>query len=100
MEGRQIRFDPIEKSSIGTMPILITADWCPFTLAADNFWTTAAQSAGLTLGTFFADSDEGKRMMSTFKVAGIPCLIAAPGRLFYGLNISRDEATSFLNTAA
>jgi hypothetical protein len=98
VKGEQVRLLDMGKGSIGTLPILITADWCPFTLTAENFWTKAAQSVGLTLRVLNAESDEGKRIMSTVNVTGVPCLIAAPERLFYGMNINFDEATSFLNT--
>jgi len=90
----------IEKSSVGTLPTLVTANWCPFTLTAENFWMEATQAVGSHLRVLDAESDEGKSLIGTVNVAGVPCLVAAPERLFYGINLSLDEAKSFLTTKA
>ena len=97
MKGKKVRLHQMKKSSIGTLPILVKADWCPFTLTAENFWIEATQAVGLTLRVLDAESDEGKSIIGNVNVAGVPCLVAAPERLFYGLNINMDEAQSFLN---
>jgi hypothetical protein len=80
------------------LPTLVTANWCPFTLAAEKFWREATQAVGLPLRVLDAESNEGKSFMGTVKVAGVPCLVAAPERLSYGLNLSLDEAKIFLTT--
>jgi hypothetical protein len=90
----------IEKSSVGTLPTLVTANWCPFTLTGEDFWMEATQAVGSPLRVLDAESDEGKSLMGTVNVAGVPCLIAAPERLFYGINLSLDESKSFLTTKA
>ena len=79
------------------LPALVTAHWCPFTLAAEDFWKEATQAVGLPLRVLDAESDEGKSFMCTLKVAGVPCLVAAPERLLYGLNLSLEEAKTFLS---
>jgi hypothetical protein len=88
----------IEKSSVGMLPTLVTADWCPFTLTAEKFWMEATQAVGSPLKVLYAEGDEGKSLIGTVNVAGVPCLVAAPERLFYGINLSLDEAKSFLTT--
>jgi len=60
----------------------------------------ATQAVGSPLRVLDAESDEGKSLIGTVNVAGVPCLVAAPERLFYGLNLSLDEAKSFLTTKA
>lgn len=89
----------MEASSIGSLPALVTAEWCPFTLTAVNLWMEAAQSVGLTLRVVDAESEEGEEVIFAANVAGVPCLVATPERLFYGLRFSPSEAKSFLQSA-
>lgn len=77
-------------------PILITAKWCPFTVPARSFWQNAARKVGVELTIVDAESEEGGRIMAGSSVAGVPCLLLAPDRSFYGLEISDQEAKSLL----
>lgn len=79
-------------------PTLVTANWCPFTLTAKSFWNEAAIDAGLTLKVVDAETEEGAQIIVSAGVAGVPCLVAAPDRLLYGLQCSPSEAISFLQS--
>jgi hypothetical protein len=79
-----------------TYPILVTAKWCPYTLTAKNFWEKAATTAGAGITVVDAESDEGRNIILAKKVAGVPCLIKAPGSMVYGLQLSWEEALSNL----
>jgi hypothetical protein len=77
-------------------PTLVTAPWCPFTVPATGFWEAAAQAAGRTLHLLDAESDDGARVISSVGVAGVPCVVAAPGRLHHGYQLSSANARDFL----
>jgi len=77
-------------------PILVTAEWCPYTLPAIRFWEEAANSVGLPLSVYYAGLEDGDKIAASANVAGVPCLIASPEKLYYGLNINLSEAGSFL----
>jgi len=79
-----------------TYPILVTANWCPYTVTAKKYWETAAESAGVRITTVDAESDEGSNIMLAEKVAGVPCLITAPGSMVYGLHLSWEKTLSIL----
>lgn len=85
-------------SPIEGLPILVTADWCPYTLTAKNFWNEAAGSAGVDVKVVDAESEEGKQVIVTAKVAGVPCLVIKQDHLIYGLQWSASEAKSFLQS--
>jgi hypothetical protein len=89
----------MEVSSVGDLPTLVTAEWCPFTLTAKDLWMEAARGIGLTLRVVDAESEDGAQVMVAANVAGVPCLLAAPDRLFYGVQISPAEMKSFLQTS-
>ena len=85
--------------SIGNLPVLVTANWCPFTLTATNAWMEAARAVGLMLRVLDAESEEGEQVMMAARVPGVPCLVAAPDRLFVGTQFSPSEAEAFLQPA-
>src|SRR5262245_54024355 len=87
---------PIAAMETGHFPILITGPWCPFTVPAEPFWRQAAHRCGLKLREVSADSDEGASIIDTAGVAGVPCVMAAPGRLLYGYQLSPSQAADFL----
>ncbi|MGR3221414.1 MAG: hypothetical protein ACUZ8H_16580 [Candidatus Anammoxibacter sp.] len=90
---------PASKNIVGStndLPTLVVASWCPFTLPATELWKNAATAVGLTLKVVDAESEEGEQVMAGANVAGVPCLVAAQDRKYYGTQISEDEAKSFL----
>ncbi|MGR3178473.1 MAG: hypothetical protein ACUZ8E_10495 [Candidatus Anammoxibacter sp.] len=82
--------------SIDSLPTLVVASWCPFTLPATEFWNKVANAVGLTLKVIDAESEEGEQLISGANVAGVPCLVADQDRKHYGMQISEDDAKSFL----
>lgn len=87
----------IEALAIEDFPLLVTANWCPYTSTAKDFWNEAAQAVGTTVTTVDAESEEGLEFMVSASVAGVPCLVLAPDRLFYGLGYGASEARSLLH---
>ena len=81
---------------LGSLPALITARWCPFTVPADNFWRTAARRAGVTLRILDAESEEGSQVMVAAGVAGVPCALISPEQKRYGMELTPAEAEAFL----
>ncbi len=59
----------------------------------------ATRAIGLSLRVVDAGSEEGAQVMAAASVAGVPCLVAAPDRLFYETQFSRSEAKTFLQTS-
>ena len=53
----------MEAGSVGDLPTLVTAEWCPFTLTAKDLWMEAARGVGLTLRVVDAESEEGVEVM-------------------------------------
>lgn len=98
-QGKPIPTTPrkIESRTIVDFPLLVTANWCPFTSSANDFWNEVAQTVGTTLTTVDAESEDGLQVMVSASVAGVPCLIVAPDRLFYGLGYNASEAMSLLH---
>ena len=82
--------------SVDGLPTLVVAPWCPFTLPATELWKKAATAVGLTLKVVDAESEEGEQVMAGAGVAGVPCLVAAQDRKYYGIQIPEDEAKSFI----
>lgn len=80
-------------------PVLITARWCPFTSSAIKFWMKIGTKLGLKIKAFDACSNEGKRIISTENISGVPCLVASKDVKFYGLYISQHEAEYFLKSS-
>jgi hypothetical protein len=80
--------------------VLVTANWCPFTVPATGFWREAAHAEGLPLEVVDAESDQGGRLIATLGIAGIPCVAAGPGRLHYGYQLVSAGARAFLAGAS
>jgi glutaredoxin len=96
--GRAVKLPKTDSFPIESFPILVTATWCPYTLPAKNFWNKAAESVGLDLKVVDAESEEGSQVISSVKVAGVPCLVIEPDHLIYGIQWSASEAESFLQS--
>jgi hypothetical protein len=94
--GKHVEIPKINSDFTLSYPALVTADWCPYTLPAIRFWEEAANSSGLSLNVAHAHSEQGKNILGNMNVAGVPCLIANPKALFYGLQITYTEAVTFL----
>jgi len=75
----------------------VTAPWCPYTLPATRFWRDAAASVGRELAMVDAERDEGAGIITGAGIAGVPCLVAGPGRLRYGYQLSFEEARAFVS---
>jgi hypothetical protein len=99
-QGKPIPITPrkIETPTIVDFPLLVTANWCPFTSTAKDFWYEAAQAAGITLTIVDAEDEDGTQVMVSASVAGVPCLMVAQDRLFYGLRYNASEASSLLHS--
>jgi hypothetical protein len=76
--------------------VLVTAEWCPYTVSVTHFWQEAARSAEVPLRVLDAESDEGERVMDAAEVAGVPCAVAGRGRLLYGYQPTPFQAQRFL----
>jgi len=96
-EGNLATHLPHVGSPSGAYPTLLAADWCPLSKAAGAFWKEAAHIAGSRLRLLTIDSEEGVRLATTENIAGVPCLVLSPTRRFYGLDLSRSEATELLS---
>jgi hypothetical protein len=96
VEGKSITPPKIEVGPIQSYPVLLTGEWCPFTLAAASFWDIAVSAVGLKLRVLDAEIREAAQVMVSAGIAGVPCLIAYPGRLRYGLGLGLADAISFL----
>jgi hypothetical protein len=96
IEDKSVTFPEIPSEKNMIYPILVTAKWCPYTLTAIKFWEEAASSVGLPLRVFYAGIEDGDKIVAASHVAGVPCLIANPKTLHYGLNMNLFEAGSFL----
>lgn len=96
LRGEPVRLREPETGSLGPLPALLVAKWCPFTMPAGAFWKEAADVAGIELRLLDPESAEGTKVMEAARVAGVPCLIAAPDRLYYGLAYSLEEARAIL----
>ena len=68
-------------------------------MAATSFWKDASTTAGQTLRIVDADTEEGTKLIASVGIAGVPCLVAALDRLYYGVQISDNEAKDFLQPA-
>jgi hypothetical protein len=99
LQGKSVEFPQIGPDSNMSYPTLVTATWCPYTLPSIQFWKDTASEVGVSLNVLYAETEEGNRMIVSADVAGVPCLVANPKTLFYGLMISRPEAFSFLKKA-
>lgn len=98
LQGKEIPPPKTIVGSIESFPTLVLGDWCPFTLTATDLWKEAANAVGLSLEIVQAKSEEGEKVMVEADVAGVPCLVTAPDRKFYGIHISPSNAKSFLKT--
>jgi hypothetical protein len=96
IEKKSITFPEIKKEEKVIYPILVTAKWCPYTLPAIRFWEEACRCSGLPLRIYYAGHEHGDKIVVTANVAGVPCLIANPKTLYYGLKKNLSEASSFL----
>jgi hypothetical protein len=77
--------------------LLVTANWCPFTSKAAEFWGEAAKTAGQTLTIVDVESEAGQAALLCASGAGVPCMATAPGKLLHGiLTVSVEEARAFL----
>jgi len=99
IEGKSVTFPEINKEANVIYPILVTAKWCPYTVPSIRLWEEAASSVGLSLRVFYAGFEDGDKIVATANVAGVPCLVANPKTLYYGLNINLSEAVIFLKKA-
>lgn len=61
-----------------------------------ELWNEAARAVGVTLRVVDAESEAGAQVMAAANVAGVPCCVGAPDRKFYGVYLSPEEATAFL----
>jgi hypothetical protein len=100
LRGKPVEIPKIGSDATISYPSLVTADWCPFTIPAIGFWKKAAHSVGLSLNILYVDSEQGAKALGHMIVAGVPCLIANPKALFYGLQTTSTEAISFLKEYA
>jgi hypothetical protein len=100
LAGRAPVYGPSETASLGELPALVTADWCPFTIPASGFWRQAARRAGVPLRVLDAESEEGAGNMDAVGAAGVPCTIAAPDRVLYGYQYTPLQAQEFLAGSA
>jgi len=96
--GKPVEIPKISSAATISYPTLVTASWCPFTSPAVSFWEKAVNSAGLSLNVIYADREEAAKTLGYINIAGVPCLIADPKALFYGLQITHTEAVSFLES--
>ena len=80
-------------------PTLITTRWCIFHDRAIKFWEDVADELNVNLRIVDVAAREGERTLLATNAGGVPCLLAAPERLFYGINISFSEAKSFLQSS-
>jgi hypothetical protein len=96
IDGKSVIFPEINREVNVIYPTLVTAQWCPYTMPAIRVWEEAASFVGLHLRVFYAGTIEGDEIIATANVAGVPCLIANPKTLYYGLDINSFEARSFL----
>jgi hypothetical protein len=87
---------PITPVTVAHFPTLIIGPWCPFTLQASPFWHEVANRCGIALREVGVESDEGPSIIQAAGVAGVPCIIAAPGRHYYGYQVSPSKAAAFL----
>ena len=83
---------------MGSLPTLVTADWCPFTMTAISLWKEAATACGQALRVVVAGSEEGEQVIAAANVAGVPCCVSDSDRKFYGIQLSPSEAESFLQS--
>ena len=86
----------VPEPELGALPSLVSAPWCPFTLPARQLWEQAARDAGRELRRLDIETDEGARLAVAVGVAGVPCLVAAPDRLVYGIQLGAKEAADVL----
>jgi len=86
-------------ASLASLPTLVTANWCPFTVTAANFWREMTQAVGLTLSVVDIQSQTGEQVVSAAHVSGVPCLVAAPEQKMYGIHVSPTEAKALLRAA-
>jgi len=98
LQGKQIDLPGIQGGVVDNFPTLVTANWCPYTIAAQSFWHEAAQAVGLSLRVVDAEDAAGAQTIVSVGVAGVPCLIAKPGHQVYGLHLSEAAAQSFLQS--
>lgn len=98
MLGRAVKLPKIDSVPIESFPILVTSNWCPYTLTAKNFWYEAADSVGLDLKVVDAESQEGSQLIASVKVGGVPCLIIKPDHMIYGLQLAALEAKALLQS--
>jgi len=99
IEGKSVTFPKIPSEKNIIYPTLVTAKWCPYTFTAIKFWEEAATAVRLPLRVFYAGIEDGDKIVAAAHVAGVPCLIANPKTLHYGLNMNLSEAISFLKEA-
>ncbi len=83
-------------ASLASLPTLVTANWCPFTVTAANFWREVTQAVGLTLSVVDIQIQTGEQVVSAANVSGVPCLVATPEQKMYGIHVSQAEAKAFL----
>jgi hypothetical protein len=100
LRGQSVRLRALPPAEGIEYPALVTAPWCPFTVPASRFWEAAAEATGRTLQVVDAESDEGARVISALGLAGVPCVVATPGRSYYGYQLSPADARDFLSEAA
>lgn len=98
LQGNPVLAHEMVAGSLGRVPVLVTAVWCPFIPTATTLWREAARVVGQTLRTVDGETEEGAQVIVAAGVAGVPCLVAAPDRLFYGIQFSASEAESILRT--
>jgi len=100
INGKSVTFPEINREANVIYPILVTAEWCPYTLPSIRLWKEAAAFFELPLKVFYAGTVDGDEIIATANVAGVPCLIANPKKVYYGLEINSSEARSFLKKTA
>lgn len=100
INGKSVTFPKINKEATVIYPTLVTAKWCPYTIPAIRLWEEAAAFIELPLKVYYAGTVDGDEIIATANVAGVPCLIANPQKVYYGLDINLSEARSFLKKTA
>jgi hypothetical protein len=95
LAGAAPRFARPPPGPLGDLPVLVTAEWCLYTVPVARSWQEVAGALGVRLRILDAESDDGGRFMDAAEVAGVPCTVGGPGRLIYGFPPAALDARRF-----
>ncbi len=79
-----------------SFPTLLTAKWCILHKRAMEIWTKATEDLGVDLHVMDVSEKQGEQSLLASGAGGIPCLIYAPGSMFYGVDITVLDARALL----